>query len=380
MSGRIGPAKVGRVAVIGAGIAGLACAITLAWAGVGVTLLEKSRRPGGRVATRRVEGLSFNHGAQFATARGREFAGLLAGLAAQGIAAGWPEAGGDGRRMSFRPGMSALPAAMAEQARIAGAELRTGRQAAFLHGADGSWQVRHLDAGDIRPGATASEGGELSGPFDAVLIALPGHQAGSLLATAGHRFANMANAAVLAPCWAVMARFAEPVAGCDVRQSTTSSSAWAAREGSRPGSEAAADHWVLHASSGWSRAHLEDSAEDAAAALIAAFRAEAGAAAPDLVLAHRWRYALTETPLGEACLWDDAGRLGLCGDWCLGGRVEAAYDSGTALARAVISPDDCKPVVSTSFIAIASALPESRDMPLLQGFPGAGEPAASQAI
>ncbi len=328
---------IGHVAVIGAGIAGLACATTLARAGVGVTLLEKSRRPGGRVATRRVEGLAFNHGAQFATAHGPDFTALLAGLVTQGIAASWPTAGGEGRRMSFLPGMSALPASMAEQAEIAGAELRTGRHAAFLHRTDGRWQVRHLNAADIRPGATAREGGELSGPFGAVLIALPGHQAASLLATTGHRFADLANAAVMAPCWAVMARFADPVGGCDVRRSTTSPIAWAAREGSRPGAEAAADHWVLHASANWSRAHLEDSAEVAGAALIAAFRAETGATAPDLVLAHRWRHALAETPLGQACLWDDADRLGVCGDWCLGGRIEAAHDSGVALACAVLA-------------------------------------------
>jgi predicted NAD/FAD-dependent oxidoreductase len=329
--------SIGHVAVIGAGIAGLACATTLARAGIGVTLFEKSRRPGGRVATRRVEGLSFNHGAQFATAHGPDFAALLAGLATEGIAASWPAAGGEGRRMSFRPGMSALPAAMAEQAGRAGAEVRTGRHAAFLHRTDAGWQVRHLDAADIRPGGTAREGGDLSGPFGAVLLALPGHQAASLIATAGHRFADAAKAAVMAPCWAVMARFAEPIDGCDVRQSARSPIAWAAREGSRPGARPGADHWVLHANAGWSRAHLEDSPEAAGAALIAAFLAETEAAAPDLVLAHRWRYALAETPLGQACLWDDADRLGVCGDWCLGGRIEAAHDSGTALARAVLA-------------------------------------------
>lgn len=329
--------SMGRVAVIGAGIAGLACATTLAQACIAVMLLEKSRRPGGRVATRRVEGLSFNHGAQFARAHGPDFAALLAGLATRGIAASWPAAGGEGRRMSFRPGMSALPAAMAEQAGAAGADLRTGRQAAFLHRTEAGWLVRHIDAATIRPGATVSEGGELAGPFGAVLLAIPGHQAASLLATAGHRFAAAANAAVMAPCWAVMARFAEPVDGDDVRQSAVSPIAWAAREGSRPGAEPAADHWVLHAGADWSRDHLDNSPEVAAAALIAAFRAETGAADPDLVVAHRWRYALVETPLGEACLWDDANRLGVCGDWCLGGKVEAAHDSGIALARAALA-------------------------------------------
>ena len=85
--------RIRQVAVIGAGIAGLACTTTLAQAGIGVTLLEKARRPGGRVATRRVDGLSFNHGAQFATAHGSDFAGLLAGLATQGhrckLASSW---------------------------------------------------------------------------------------------------------------------------------------------------------------------------------------------------------------------------------------------------------------------------------------------------
>jgi predicted NAD/FAD-dependent oxidoreductase len=134
-----------------------------------------------------------------------------------------------------------------------------------------------------------------------------------------------------------MEKFAEPLDGRDVRQSVTSPVAWAARPGSRPGAKSAADHWVLHAGSDWSRARLEDSAEVAGAALIAAFRAETGAAAPNLVVAHRWRLTLAETPLGEACLRDDADRVALCGDWCLGGRIEAAHDSGTALARVVLA-------------------------------------------
>ena len=47
-----------RVAVVGAGIAGLAAARRLAAAGVEVTVFDKARRPGGRLATRRAEGQS----------------------------------------------------------------------------------------------------------------------------------------------------------------------------------------------------------------------------------------------------------------------------------------------------------------------------------
>jgi renalase len=327
---------VRSAAVVGAGVAGLACAVELARAGVLVTLIEKARRPGGRVATRRVEGVAFNHGAQFATARGPGFGALLAGLQAAGQAAPWIAAGADGRRMTFVPGMSALPATMADQATGLGVVLQTERQVAFLHAGEAGWAIRHLSAADIRPGATAVSGGEVLPGQDAVLVALPSSQAASLLATAAHPFADVAVQAVVAPCWTVMARFPAPVAGPDVVQDASGPVSWAAREGSRPGHAADPEAWTLNASAAWSRAHLEDDAEDAGRALVAAFRAATGAPAPDLVLAHRWRHALVETPVGRPCLWDPATRLGACGDWCLGGRVEAAYDSGVALALAVL--------------------------------------------
>jgi predicted NAD/FAD-dependent oxidoreductase len=53
---------------------------------------------------------------------------------------------------------------------------------------------------------------------------------------------------------------------------------------------------------------------------------------PVMVKAHRWRYALTEKPLGEPCLWDEGLQLAVCGDWCLGARVESAFLSGSAAA------------------------------------------------
>ena len=57
----------------------------------------------------------------------------------------------------------------------------------------------------------------------------------------------------------------------------------------------------------------------------------------DEIVAHRWRYALVEQAAGLPCLWDGAALLGACGDWCLGGRVEAAFDSGRALAACILA-------------------------------------------
>jgi len=53
-----------RVAIIGAGAAGLACARTLLAAGAGVTVLEKSDRVGGRIATDQTDGFLIDRGFQ----------------------------------------------------------------------------------------------------------------------------------------------------------------------------------------------------------------------------------------------------------------------------------------------------------------------------
>lgn len=48
------------------------------------------------------------------------------------------------------------------------------------------------------------------------------------------------------------------------------------------------------------------------------------------IAGHRWKYAIPTTPLDKRCLFNDTLNVGLCGDWCLGNRVEAAWQSGAA--------------------------------------------------
>ena len=97
------------------------------------------------------------------------------------------------------------------------------------------------------------------------------------------------------------------------------------------------DCWVLHANPDWSTAHLEDLQDEVAAQLLASFWEVLGVPPQQhaLASAHRWRFALPSEPLEQRCLFDEDLRLGACGDWCGGPRIEGAYLSGIALAEAV---------------------------------------------
>ena len=79
-----------RIAVIGAGMAGLSCAKHLSEHGVHTTIFEKSRGLGGRLATRRADsGIAFDHGAQFIAARSTLFGNMVNEAIRNGAADYW---------------------------------------------------------------------------------------------------------------------------------------------------------------------------------------------------------------------------------------------------------------------------------------------------
>ena len=111
--------------------------------------------------------------------------------------------------------------------------------------------------------------------------------------------------------------------------------AWIARESSKPGRRAG-ERWTVHAQSAWSVEHLDDDPEDIKAKMLRAFHDATGTIEQPVYAAlHRWRYALARTPLSCDFLWDAERRVGACGDWCRGFRVEDAWLSGTAMAGAI---------------------------------------------
>lgn len=322
-----------RVCVVGGGVAGLACARALRGR-ASVVVLDKGRGPGGRASTRRSESGRFDHGAQYFTARGPGFSKLVDRLAEAGRVGLWDARLGvvrggvwtpsrDDKRWVGVPGMNELVRAMGE-----GLDVRHGVRAVGCRRADGAWYV--LD-----------EAGAETGPFGTLVVALPGPQAATFLRTVAPDMAAQAERARLSPCWAVMAAFDRPVdASFDAaRIEDNGPLAWVARDSSKPGRTLdGVDRWVLHAAPGWSERELERDPAWVTTALLAAFGDLVGVVpAPIDARAHRWRFALASEPLGSAFLYDDARALGVCGDWMLDARIEAAFDSGTALGEAILS-------------------------------------------
>ena len=307
-----------RIAIVGAGMAGMSCGQRLSRLGHEVRLFDKGRGPGGRMATRRMEDggttLHFDHGAQYFTAREPRFVDQVAHWEATGVAARWAAAGDDA--WVGTPAMNAPLKAMAGEL---GVQFGT-RIEQLVRDGDG-WQLDGEGAPDAR--------------FDAVLVAVPAEQAGPLLQPHAPAMATLADQTASDPCWTLMAGFEAPLALVQDTLRQRGPIGWAARNNAKPG-RANEECWVIQASPEWSCAHLEDNAETVAAALLAELAEANGGPLPRQLgaTAHRWRFAKSGTA-GEEALWDAEKRIGVCGDWLIGPRVEAAYMSGLLLAEAV---------------------------------------------
>ncbi|WP_037547502.1 NAD(P)/FAD-dependent oxidoreductase [Stappia stellulata] len=313
-----------RIAVIGAGITGLACASRLAAAGLPSVVFDKSRGLGGRIATRRAsDGLTFDHGAQFATARGPAFAGYMRDAMTRGAARLWTTSGtSDGEpRYLGSPGMSALVRPLAENL-----DIRSRHTLTSLRRSGCEWQLSFAETARTEVA-------------DIVALCLPAPQVGALVQ--GFPDAMTALSGVeIAPCWALMVAFetAGPAPALpDVLVPDAGPLSWIASESAKPGRTDAPPRLVLHASAKWSTANLELGDEAATRALLAALRDSVGMSLPGIAhaSAHRWRHAKTLTSLGAPFLSIEANTLFAGGDWCLGARVECGFDSGFALAERI---------------------------------------------
>jgi renalase len=340
-----------RIAVIGAGIGGAACAASLLQAGLDVTVFDKSRGVGGRMATRTVAAdgaeWQFDHGAQHIQARSPRFKATLRRAAQAGVVLPW------------QPLVhAAWPAPLRRESWVPAGQM-TALAHHLLDGATRAmeWPVQRLER-DRHGWTLVGPQACRAGPFERVVIALPPAQAAPLLAGYRDDWAERLRAWPMLPCWTLMAvtqavdwpwDACEPDPGHPL--------AWVARNDRKPGRNAPTDRavWVAQASAAWSAEHLDASPVAVQTALSQALTSLLPAGTrPTWVCraVHRWRYA-APAPLAvgaacagpaswanEPCWWDAHQGLAVCGDFLGGpaaGGVEAAWRSGDEAADTLLA-------------------------------------------
>jgi len=322
-----------RVAIIGAGVSGATLA-SLIHQNVELVVFEKSRGVGGRLSTRRVDNIgAFDHGAQFFTCRTPEMQPLVEELLEKGCIVPWEAPlvridAATGTSEPATPGPRYVgvgkAARLVEELLEGGAlTLRLDTEVAKLSRQGQAWIV-------------ADHAGTSFGHFDILVLTTPPKQAATLLdGVADNSLVQHLHNVPMAPCWCLLAYWPEatntPFAGAFVQNSPLS---WVARNETKPGrSINEGEIWTVHASATWSASRSKEQGAEVERELSDALRALLGRnQEPSWIQSHYWRYAQAAAPQTVACYWDSRLRLGLCGDWFPGERLEGAFISAWHLA------------------------------------------------
>lgn len=337
VSTHVGP----PVVVVGAGIAGVAAARALVAAGLGVRVLDRGRRIGGRMGARTVDGRAVDLGASYftvpppaadegAAAATAAFAAVVRDWAARGLAREWTDtfATADGDGLTGRkPG-----------------PVRWGAGAGLRSLVEDLAAGLDLTVGTVVAAVTRRAGGLLVDgvPAAAVVLAMPDAQAARLLGgdpglgpVAGRLTRASDPQIAVAAGWAK--RGWDDVAGVFVDGGSTVS--WIADDGSRHGDGAPV--LVAHTTPEFAAGHLGDPDSAIGPVLAEVTRILRIEAPPAWTLAMRWGLAKPTGRRDEPFLLTGAGDgapLVVCGDgWGGPSRVAGAFASGTRAAAALVA-------------------------------------------
>ncbi len=303
--------------VIGAGISGLLVARSLQEAGARVTVLEKSRGLGGRMATKRVGDAVFDHGAQFFTAKDPRFIELVRGWEKAGVVAPWP----DGERMRYvgRQGMTAVAKALAD-----GLDIKREHKVTALGCCGDHWCVDVENHGCLRA--------------ERLILTAPAPQSLALLKAGDFSMpeplAGELAALTYDPCLALLVTLAGrgrlPAVGIRREEGVIR---WAVDNRSKevsPNVEAV----TLHLAPEFSREHYGRTDVEVLEMVRAEAEALIGAPIAGATL-HRWKFSLAQKTHAQPYVWWAEEQLGFAGDAFGGPRVEGAALSALALAERV---------------------------------------------
>jgi renalase len=317
-----------RIAIVGAGMAGLSCASRLRQRGHEVVILEKSRGVSGRISTRTLAHGACDHGAQYITATSSDFQEELNRWKEKGLIELWQPRirviGGERSsdpisvdRYVGTPRMTSPLNALSETL-----DVRRSVKVQSLEHCQEGWVIK------------SEEGAAFEQSFDTIIFAIPAPQVVQLLGSIVPRWRESVTTVKMLPCWAVMATLVEnQETPFDAAFVNSGPLAWIANNASKPG-RWASPLWTLHANADWTLEHLNDDPKNVTQGLTEAFESITHLKVSEAI-AHRWLYAKADPNLSQGYLWDPDLRMAACGDWLSSGNVEGAWKSGQACAEAI---------------------------------------------
>lgn len=310
--------------IIGAGLTGLSAARELTRQGWDVTILDKGRGVGGRMATRRMATSRADHGAQYFSVRTPEFRQLINQLEAEGITKAWDlsEAGIEHLRYIGAHGMSAIPKYLAQ-----GLHIKLQQRATLIKQDEAGCQVM-TEAGNTYRA-------------DALILTIPAPQALVLLQDSTITLPEFDDIALknitYLPCLAVIALLNQPSRipppGLQILEKGGIEKV---TDNQQKGIAPEQPTVTIHATPAFSTEHLEGDLREAGQKLLTQLTEWIPAESVAEYQVHRWRYSLAEVRHPEAYLrCPTPFPLLLGGDGFGLGNVEGAFQSGLQMAQAL---------------------------------------------
>lgn len=333
-----------RIAVVGAGIAGLTCARELSLRGCEPVVFEADARLGGRCSSRSTRVGLFDDGAQYIAkadnlaAHASQQAGELAVLHPWTVAATPAEE----ERMARRWKKNEDEADVTRTLRLMGA-VGVPSMLALAQALARPLDVR-LNTPIVQARRRAnswvlsSPAGEMQESFQALVLAMPAPLAVPL-ARESPTIADALSAVQYRSRWVLLLGSERPVPLPGYREFQASPIERVAAMHCKPGRPSSgAQRWFIEADECWSLQHQHEDAEAVARVLLDNFEAHVGRSVmPSYIQAQQWRHAFVDKPVStyrrNECLWDGVVGLGVCGDSVVSSRVEQVHRSGADMAR-----------------------------------------------
>ncbi|MBB1488776.1 NAD(P)/FAD-dependent oxidoreductase [Oceanospirillum sediminis] len=322
--------SVTHVAVIGAGLAGCILARKLAESGINISVFEKSRGTGGRLASTRLGSDTADLGSVALTPDTTEFSDWLEAQQNQGQLHLWPA-----KKADFE--LNALPDAL-----LYTGNNRLSALTRELLNHDNIQLNNQIRITQIEPAMSGKllrdEQNNPQGEFDHVVIATPAPQATPLLETIP-AYQALSRQVTPEVRWVNVIALPEPAdIPYDWLEGHHTILEKAVRESHKPERSSHSEIWVLHATPEWSQRHMDSDQAWVADQLQEAFSSVTGQpAGPELNRCHRWLYSTNQSlNLDQYSLYAPDQGISVCGDWLKGHGFSASWHSAMELSQQLI--------------------------------------------